>query len=65
MMIGTCNFATFEDAVLYYKKQQIGEQQVLRKLKSGEIQIGKPRIRKGERLHIDPKEGRYIIEEEV
>lgn len=63
MMFGTCNFVDYDSAVRYYHRQQIGEEWVLRKLKCGEIQIGKPRLCKGEELKIDPSEGRYLIKE--
>ena len=48
MIIGTPNFPSFADAVDYYSQQGIELRDVRRKIRSGEIFIGKPRLEQGE-----------------
>lgn len=58
MRYGTCHFVTKADAVRYYTDPEVVE----RKLKDGEIKIGKPPLKEGEKLKINGREGRYFIE---
>ncbi len=52
MIIGTPNFPTFADAVDYYNSQGIELRDVRRKIRSGEIYIGKPQLSEGEELMV-------------
>jgi|OM-RGC.v1.035453989 hypothetical protein len=59
MKIGTPYFASMPDAVNYYRNYGEGREAVKRKLEAGEIHLGKPSVRPGERLSIE--DGRYIV----
>ena len=50
MIIGTPNFPSFADAVDYYRHQGIELRDVRKKIRSGEIYIGKPSLSEGEKL---------------
>ena len=52
MIIGTPNFPTFADAVDYYRQQGIELRDVRKKIRSGEIYIGKPQLSEGEELMV-------------
>jgi hypothetical protein len=57
---GTAYFTSLSVAVRYYDRQNIGMYAVQDKVRAGEIFIGKPEIKEGERLFVD--DGRYHIE---
>lgn len=59
--IGTCHFSTEQAAVSYYAAYGYSRRDVLNKIASGEIQIGKPTTKPGEVLSLHPKEGRYFL----
>jgi len=56
---GTSYFVTRAAAAEYYGSAE----EASRKLAAGEIHIGKPELKPGERLRLDESEGRYFIEE--
>jgi hypothetical protein len=56
---GTAHFTSLSVAVRYYDRQDIGAYAVQDKVKAGEIFIGKPPVREGERLLVI--DGRYHI----
>lgn len=62
--IGTPYFENYAAALRYYEPYNYADNQtaVDCKLKHGEIYIGKPVVKPGERLLIDKNERRYIIE---
>lgn len=62
MKIGTSYFISRRAAEKYYKDYDYDDVKsaVDRKLSDGEIHIGKPDIKAGERLEIN-NEGRYVI----
>lgn len=59
IIIGTAHFETVHAANRYY-----GKREAQRKINEGEIYIGKPELKQGEKLLIDKKERRYKIEAE-
>ena len=65
MRVGTSHFESEQSAVNYYYWQGYYEstvgQVVAEKIRKGEITIGPPKIKEGERLRIIPGEGRYEI----
>lgn len=63
MRVGTCHFASWRTAMQYYRGYTDGPVYdfVNRKLRDGEIKIGPPKVKKGERLSLN-SEGRYIVE---
>jgi len=63
MRYGTNHFLNADAAVAYYADQGIPAIDVARKLKDGEIAIGKPDAKPGQRVSLIPGEGRYQIEE--
>ena len=63
--MGTCHFESEQSAVDYYYSQcydrdTVGRD-VMEKIRKGEIKIGPPKIKDGERLEILNGEGRYAI----
>lgn len=60
---GTNRFTSFEAAVRYYSAYEgkSARQAATRKLKDGEIRIGKPILQPGETPSIIKGEGRYAI----
>jgi hypothetical protein len=60
---GTSHFKDFAAAVRYYRTMGFNAHDVTRKLKEGEIHIGRPTVdySKGERCELHPLEGRYLI----
>jgi hypothetical protein len=56
---GTSHFVTLAAAAQYYGSIEAAR----RKLAAGEIHIGRPEVKPGERLRLDQSEGRYFIEE--
>jgi hypothetical protein len=66
LRIGTSHFATISHAVTYYQRQGMWHKEsrdtVKTKLNQGEIHIGKPEAKPGERVTLD-SDGRYWIEE--
>jgi len=71
MRIGTSHFVSVRAANLYYSHFGYNNSDVLRKIVDGEIHIGKPNLKPGERLEIIDSatgrrwDGRYAIVEEV
>jgi hypothetical protein len=63
---GTSHFVSYEDAMRYYSGYGYSNTQraVDRKLSEGEIHIGRPATKAGEKITLDKGEGRYFIEEE-
>ena len=61
MRTGTNCFKDRFALVHYYCKQGFGICAINEKLESGEIKIGKPKLKDGEVLEIIPDEGRYVI----
>lgn len=59
---GTSHFVTHKAARTYYKGQGFDPGDVEAKLKRGEISIGAPSLKPGQRARVNP-EGRYVIEE--
>ena len=64
MIYGTSHFASKLDAYVYYKPYGYDDVRtaVDRKLAEGEIHIGKPEAKPGERVLLNVQEGRYFIE---
>lgn len=67
--VGTCHFESLPAAVAYYRRQGDcsvfdATKDVFAKLDAGEIHIGVPPIKEGERVEIIAGEGRYAIIEE-
>ena len=60
MIVGTNHFTSFQAAVRYYKKQGIGRKGVENKRLEGEIVIGRPKIKPGEKVFVN-EEKRYVI----
>jgi len=60
---GTAHFQSGSAAVRYYARQGISAHGVDEKLKAGEIFYGRPTVKDGQTLTLDPVEGRYFIEE--
>jgi hypothetical protein len=63
MKTGTCHFPTVHDARDYYRTYGFKPDDVSSKIESGEIHIGPPKTREGQRAYIDEGERRYFIEE--
>lgn len=63
MRWGTSYFVSHEAARRYYRATHPHDDTVNRKLAEGEIHIGKPPLKDGQRLSVIPDEGRYQIEE--
>lgn len=61
MRIGTCHFVSLQDAVRYYARQGIDAGGVKAKLAAGEIHIGPPPLKDGQRHQILLSEMRYHI----
>lgn len=64
MTYGTSHFDSFDAARRYFRAMGFDAPAVMRKLKAGEIHIGKPRTCRGERVTLNHDEGRYFITEE-
>lgn len=60
--IGTAHFASIAAARSYYAGQGFDAADVLDKLEAGEIHIGPPEGKPGDRIHLDQSEGRFFIE---
>ena len=58
---GTPNFVNKRAATNYYKSQGYDLAEVNRKLRDGEIFIGKPVVPKGMTLKVNREEGRYVL----
>lgn len=63
MRMGTSHFVTRNDADVYYAILGYSPADVQSKLDAGEINIGKPEARSTDTVLLDPKEGRYHIED--
>ena len=64
MRYGTSYFVSRAAAGRYYSAyEDDAARAVARKLADGEIHIGKPPLKPGQRLSVIPGEGRYQIEE--
>jgi hypothetical protein len=65
---GTSHFVSYEKATNYYSSPCYGysntHEAVDRKLREGEIHIGPPTAKAGQKITLEPKEGRYWIEDE-
>jgi hypothetical protein len=61
VIVGTSNFVSKIKAIKYYKTQESDTVEVNRKIKDGEILIGKPNVPKGMSLCINHEEGRYFL----
>lgn len=59
---GTSHFVTKLAAIKYYSDYGFSRSDVLTKISNGEISIGAPNLKEGERLSIIKGEGRYQIE---
>lgn len=62
IICGTCHFINLTAAIRYYADYGYSQQDVNRKLLAGDIRIGHPELKPGERLLLDRAEGRYKIE---
>jgi len=62
MITGTSNFYDKEGAVFYYRAYGFSESDVKGKIARGEICIGRPIAKDGERVFLNTKEMRYFIE---
>jgi len=60
MLVGTKHFLSLQHAQRYYRTYGFNYLDIARKVKEGEIQIGRPTVGKGERVIV--REGRYFIE---
>ena len=61
---GTSHFVTREAAIRYFSAQCYTRLSIDEKFKTGEIKVGKPELKAGEKLFIIKSEGRYQIESE-
>lgn len=61
MTYGTSNFVSLSAAVRYYKDYGYDKADVQRKIREGEIHIGKPSLKPGERLGLTDGGKRYTI----
>lgn len=64
MIWGTEHFVSMDAALAYYRGQNFDAIDVARKLNSGEIQIGEPKLQPGQQLTLNRREGRYWIEDD-
>ena len=62
---GTSHFVSYRAARSYYQDQCVWLGAFKRKLASGEIHIGKPSLKSGERLVVIDDGRRYAIEEKA
>jgi hypothetical protein len=62
MIVGTCHFVNRPAALRYYTDYRYDNvvRAVDRKLREGEIHLGPPEVKKGERLFVND-EGRYCV----
>lgn len=60
---GTSHFSSEAAAIRYYAAYGYSRRDVLSKIASGGITIGKPAAKPGEVLSLHPQEGRYFITE--
>ncbi len=60
MTIGTSHFSSVSSACIYYRAYGYDSKDVARKISDGEISIGRPVLKIGEKLSID-SDGRYQI----
>lgn len=63
MRTGTSHFVNLQAAIAYYQPYGSDSWEVNRKIKNGEISIGPPVLKSGQKLLIDQTEGRYFIED--
>lgn len=63
MRYGTAHFEDLAAARVYYATYGFSAEEVARKLKVGEIFLGPPPLKPGQKLHLDRQEHRYFIEE--
>lgn len=61
MTTGTHHFVSALRAGEYYAHQGFSPSDVAQKIQDGEIAIGPPQIKNGQKLLIDKDEGRYFI----
>jgi len=60
--IGTSYFKSISDAVRYYRDYDLDREDVMEKIRKGEIHIGKPPVRDEEHIILDPLENRYFYQ---
>ena len=60
---GTSHFKSEASAFFYFSAYGYSRRDVLSKIASGEITIGKPAVKPNEVLSLHPREGRYFITE--
>lgn len=63
MRIGTSYFPHINAARRYYAPYGFDNEGVYAKIKAGEIHIGKPDVKAGQRVYLNESEGRYFIED--
>lgn len=63
MIYGTSHFESYSAALKYYKPYGYDNLAINRKISEGEIHIGKPQSKPGEKVLLNHSEGRYFIEE--
>ena len=62
MIYGTHHFSNMAAAFSYYCSKGFTRASVMDKIESGEIRIGRPDLKNGERCILNRAEGRYFIE---
>ncbi len=62
MQTGTSHFVSFSRACLYYSNMGFKPSDVSEKIKNGEIKIGPPKTKNGQKLFTN-NEGRYVIQD--
>ena len=60
--VGTCYFDSKTSAYRYYKPYGCTREDVNAKFDDGDIHVGYPPIKNGDKIGLDTKEGRYYIE---
>lgn len=58
---GTSNFVSKKAAIKYYQNYDCDVEEVNRKIKDGEIEIGRPKVPEGMTLWVNQEEGRYML----
>lgn len=62
MIYGTNHFSNMAAAFGYYGRQGFTRAAVMDKIESGDVCIGRPDLKLGERCTLNRAEGRYFIE---
>lgn len=58
---GTSYFRSKAEAIAYFKPYGYNAKDIATKIRAGDISIGKPTLKAGEKLDFDVREGRYFI----